>query len=727
MLDKSPVPEREPEQAEQPCPPGWAETQDSLASAAGLSILLVEGHQPPSLHVSNNNSICRAFQSSPAHKRLCDPYCGQAHERAMKAGAATHYRCHAGLHCFTMPVALGESTGLAVIGGRAFLTTADYRALAERLRTGDLQDLLSGELFKNVIFAAHQDLDDLAKRIAVASTEYQAEAEPSASLKAARDARAEQPPPQKQDAHASVTAQFVEETKELVEAYSGAGRSLNDSFFREACGNALRAFAEKQGLASMALLLREQNRLVTFYATGYFQSASIHVELGPKDARLALTARAGSSILLSETPTGFRPVRTAAQQEKLNPKKTAELFPLVVGDEVKGGLLIRDPSLNEERRHAITDFCRDIAMPLEVLRLRSELDQRARSADQLIRFTERINVTNPAETYLSILRHSVELLQAERGSLLLFDADSNELAMKAAMGFDAGDPGEVRLRLGDGISGAVLENGQPLVVRDLVEAGHTPAPAERRYKTKSFISYPILIGGRKVGVLNMTDKAGGGSYDEIDLSLLETIGPQMALALDRAEWHEKAEQFQLMSITDPLTGLLNRRYMEERLTEEIKRSTRHGYAMSFMMIDIDDFKPYNDRNGHQAGDLALEMTAQCLKSALRSADVASRYGGEEFSILLPQTTLDEACAIAERIRRRVQRTRFPHGKAQPLSAITISVGVSSLAPALDTPAAIIGAADRALYSAKSLGKNQVFPNLDAQIETASSDASKDTK
>jgi diguanylate cyclase (GGDEF)-like protein len=333
-------------------------------------------------------------------------------------------------------------------------------------------------------------------------------------------------------------------------------------------------------------------------------------------------------------------------------------------------------------------------------------------------------VTNPAETYLSILRHSVELLHAERGSLLLFDADSNELAMKAAMGFDAG---AVRLRLGDGISGAVLENGQPLVVRDLVEAGHTPAPAERRYKTKSFISYPILIGGRKVGVLNMTDKAGGGSYDEIDLSLLETIGPQMALALDRAEWHEKAEQFQLMSITDPLTGLLNRRYMEERLTEEIKRSTRQGYAMSFMMIDIDDFKPYNDRNGHQAGDLALEMTAQCLKSALRSADVASRYGGEEFSILLPQTTLDEACAIAERIRRRVQRTRFPHGKAQPLSAITISVGVSTLAPTFDTPAAIIGAADRALYSAKSLGKNQVFPNLAAQIETASSDASKDTK
>jgi diguanylate cyclase (GGDEF)-like protein len=129
--------------------------------------------------------------------------------------------------------------------------------------------------------------------------------------------------------------------------------------------------------------------------------------------------------------------------------------------------------------------------------------------------------------------------------------------------------------------------------------------------------------------------------------------------------------------------------------------------MSFMMIDIDDFKHYNDRNHHQAGDLALEMTAQCLKSALRSADVASRYGGEEFCILLPQTSLSEARIIAERIRRRVERTRYPHGKHQPLGALTVSIGISSLAPGLDTPETIIRAADRALYLAKERGKNRV--------------------
>jgi diguanylate cyclase (GGDEF)-like protein len=723
MLDKSSVSEREPsgsQPREEHCPPGWAETQDMLAASAGLSILLVEGHQPPSIHVSNNNSICRSFQSSATRRRLCDPFCGVAYERAMSAGQATHYRCHAGLHCFTMPVEVGtEGHRLAVIGGRAFLTTADYRVLAERLRTGDLQDMLSSDLFKNVIFAARQDLDDLAKRISNVAGDYRNEA---------RDTRPHAAPDTPAPDTPSVAAPVVKETPDasLNASVERAAVSTDDAF-EKACAGALRALSERHGLTSVALLVRDERSLVSAYATGLFSGEEIRLELGSKDARAALKGRAASSIVLAETANGFKPVRSAASAERLDPKKTVELFPLVVDEEVKGALLVRGASLDEAKRQAISEFCRDLALPLEVLHLRSELEQRARFADQLLRFTELINAANPSETYLSILRHSAELLHAERGSLLLFDEESNELAMKAAMGFAAGViPEDLRLRLGDGISGAVLEKGKPLVVSDLEQSGHTPAPAERHYKTKSFISYPIMVAGRKVGVLNVTDKAGGGHYDEIDLSILETFAPQMALALDRAGWHGKAEQFQLMSITDPLTGLLNRRYLEERLTEELKRSLRQGYAMSFMMIDIDDFKLYNDRNGHQAGDLALEMTSQCLKSALRSADVASRYGGEEFSILLPQTTLDEATAIADRIRRRVQRTRFPHGKTQPLGAVTISIGVSTFTPTLDTPAAIIGAADRALYSAKSLGKNQVFAHQDSVPETARSDAKKDT-
>src|SRR5260370_11416908 len=116
-----------------------------------------------------------------------------------------------------------------------------------------------------------------------------------------------------------------------------------------------------------------------------------------------------------------------------------------------------------------------------------------------------------------------------------------------------------------------------------------------------------------------------------------------------------------------------------------------------MVIDIDDFKVYNDRNGHQAGAGALEITAQCLRAALRKVDVASRYGGEEFSILLPQTDLKEAGVIADRIRRKIYDTAFTHRKSQPLGAGTRSIRLSPVSPALDSAEAIVRAADRALY------------------------------
>src|SRR5215212_5396123 len=109
--------------------PRWEFEQDSLAAESGLALLLVEGHQPPQLHASNNNSICHSFQTSTAHAHLCDPYCGEAYRRAQEAGGPSYYRCHAGLQCFAAPVEFEKGRALAVIGGRTFLSVADYRAL----------------------------------------------------------------------------------------------------------------------------------------------------------------------------------------------------------------------------------------------------------------------------------------------------------------------------------------------------------------------------------------------------------------------------------------------------------------------------------------------------------------------------------------------------------------------------------------------------------------------
>jgi diguanylate cyclase (GGDEF)-like protein len=349
----------------------------------------------------------------------------------------------------------------------------------------------------------------------------------------------------------------------------------------------------------------------------------------------------------------------------------------------------------------------DLSLQREVDRLRVELDHRSHLAESLQRFLERIISSDPAKTYGAILTHSRELLQADRASLWVFDESSSEISLKAAAGFVITEAEVGPTRLGEGIAGRVLESGTPLVVENLEMAGMTPAPVERNYKTKSFISFPITMSGRKIGVLNLADKVGGRSFDDVDLSLLEIIGPQIAVALERAEWQERATQFQLMSITDPLTGLLNRRYLEERVTEELNRSQRYNYPMSCLMIDIDDFKSYNDHNGHQAGDVALKITAHALKAALRSADVACRYGGEEFCILLPQTSLSEAGVIAERMRQRVTETDYPYGRSQPLGTVSVSIGISTFAKNINTAETVIAAADRALYRAKHQGKNRI--------------------
>lgn len=657
--------------------PRWESEQDSLAADSGLALLLVEGHQPPQLFTSNNNSICHAFQTSTAHAHLCDPYCGEAYRRAQEAGEPSYYRCHAGLECFAAPVELEKGSRLAFIGGRAFTSTADYRALVERFRVGDLRDLLSSELFRNVLFATNIELQLLAGRLRGATVRY-AEGTPSSHARTVNES----------------PATLIDESSDEADLASElfpAGVGLEEASRRVA-----ETITAAHDLSSVAVYLRREEVLIPVSATGQFKVEAPRVSLRAKGREAKRGARASKASTSGDDWFEF------------DAKDILRVFPLAVGDEVKGAVAIGgDAVLTTAGAGKIADYCEKIAVPFELLSLREELERRMRVAYHLQSFTEKINSVDPDEAYAAILRHSTELLRSERGSLLLFDEAANELQVKAAVGPRAKNARDARVPMGEGISGTTMREGRPLVVRDLGAAGHSHAPADRKYKTDSFISYPLIVGSRRVGVINMTDKAGGGVYDDRDLNLLDMFAPQMALALDRAEWHQKATQFQLLSITDALTGLLNRRYLEERLGEELERSKRHRFPMSFLMIDIDNFKEYNDRNGHQAGDVALEVSAQCLKSALRSEDVASRYGGEEFSVLLPQTSLAEAQVIAERIRRRVERTTFEHRESQPGGVVTVSIGISSFAPKVDSPETIIGAADQALYLAKSRGKNRV--------------------
>lgn len=453
--------------------------------------------------------------------------------------------------------------------------------------------------------------------------------------------------------------------------------------FREACRTAAEWILQKYDLSSVAWLERRENALEMLLAVGSFAGRNVRIKLDVSDQRL---------LKIIERETSFQ------IGQKNQDSRVVELFPLAVGAEIKGALVIDGNLPNEETRREISRFSRRVAMPLEVLRLREELRTKDDSKDSLREFSESIQTADTENIEQVIVAATAKLLKARKTSLLVFDESTGKLSVRAAIGANAAISGE--LHVGDRVAQKVFSAGRPLI-GDLSRAGIAPAPVERGYRTDSFISYPIRFGNRKLAVFNATDKISGDSYGENDLALLDAVAPQMAIALDREQLKKQSDELEQKSITDSLTGLFNRSYIEARLGEEFKRSQRHGYPMSFVMIDVDDFKSYNDSFGHIEGDQALKITADCLRNGLRAADVAARFGGEEFCILLPQTTLSEAKTIAERIRKRVEATAYPKRN------VTVSIGIAGFANNRTTPDQIIHAADIALYKAKSAGKNNV--------------------
>ncbi len=188
------------------------------------------------------------------------------------------------------------------------------------------------------------------------------------------------------------------------------------------------------------------------------------------------------------------------------------------------------------------------------------------------------------------------------------------------------------------------------------------------------------------------------------------------------ELHKTQQQTQAQAHTDQITQLANRRYFDKHFKEEWRRATRDKTPLSLLMIDVDHFKLYNDNNGHQAGDQCLKQLAMSMKSiARRQGDLVARHGGEEFAILLPNTTADNAKILAEKLRHQIIKLKIPYkSPSSLLNVVTVSIGISSCIPRAQKndktgedilyPAMLLGAADRAMYQAKQHGRNRVEVN-----------------
>ena len=214
---------------------------------------------------------------------------------------------------------------------------------------------------------------------------------------------------------------------------------------------------------------------------------------------------------------------------------------------------------------------------------------------------------------------------------------------------------------------------------------------------------PLVAQGTSLGVLHASASHAASPTDNAT-ALLEAVGEQLSLAMVNLQLRETLRQ---QSLRDPLTGLFNRRYLEASLARELARCQRRGMPLSVLMLDIDHFKRFNDEHGHPAGDALLQKVGEVLASLTRGEDIACRYGGEEFTVVLPEADQAMAVARAEEIREAIGEATVMYLR-QEFGPATASIGVATAPAAGETPGALLACADARLYRAKQQGRNRVL-------------------
>ena len=270
-------------------------------------------------------------------------------------------------------------------------------------------------------------------------------------------------------------------------------------------------------------------------------------------------------------------------------------------------------------------------------------------------------------------------------------------AWKAAPGCDKNIPQE-----GDLFDEWVVKHNKRLIVNDTHQDFRFDLrQTVGREDVRSLIAVPLLHGGRVLGTLRI-HSARTEAFTNDDLRLLDAIGALASSAISNAKLYEKTEE---LAIRDSLTGLFVRRHFFERFKQEHRRLLLTKRTLALLMCDLDYFKACNDRFGHGAGDLMLIRFAQLMRESTEEGAILCRYGGEEFAVLIPDTTREEALAAAEKIRKRVEREVFELRRERV--TMTVSTGVAFMPEETLDVQALVEKADKALYRAKALGRNRV--------------------
>jgi diguanylate cyclase (GGDEF)-like protein len=433
----------------------------------------------------------------------------------------------------------------------------------------------------------------------------------------------------------------------------------------------------------------------------------------------------------------------AWKQWNIDTLKSDVWCPLIKSGEVLGILTIgerEDGSQIPESDYAFIQELASIAITNIDSTLKYEKNERIlKNIQTLYDVNQQIaNVNDFKKLCIQTLSKAVDVLMTQKGNLMIFNKITRKLEIRVVWGNipvsvrDEINNGLVETKsfnLGEGVAGICAESKKPIRVNDRMSI-----PQVGQHEVFCMASVPILYGNELEGVINMTNKVmvdenGNkvldplGRFTEEDVSLLLGLADQAAVNLNKTRIYSQ-------SITDRMTGLHNSRYFEQVFFDQTSESVITGKPMTLSIVDIDRFKQFNDQHGHSAGDEVLKHVAKIFESIARqnTGDIAFRYGGEEFCMILPETSPVEAMAIMESFRAKVASSALIHGDKK--LEVTVSVGMaSSILDGTETKE-IFERADEALYACKHGGRNQVRHcangrkvqyhegNLAAEIEAA---------
>jgi diguanylate cyclase (GGDEF)-like protein len=313
---------------------------------------------------------------------------------------------------------------------------------------------------------------------------------------------------------------------------------------------------------------------------------------------------------------------------------------------------------------------------------------------------QRLNASQHFDELISsIMRLVQDVISAETVEIYTFDRENAILQKVSSDGETA--EGECTYALGEGLVGAAAKDGM-LRMKENIPKSHIEQNGIGQDKSNIWMAAPINFNDSLIGVMGIgkvrKQTGNEGNFLKMIADIAGVVLMNQALL---GETKHKAE-------TDPLTGLYNRRYFFQMAQNAVEKSIRENSPVSIFLFDIDNFKHYNDANGHDAGDKLLKELSKLILGATRKSSVVARYGGEEFIVLLPGLQKEEAFTYAERLRETVCSHPFPHGDMQPLECVSISGGIASFPTDAGSIQATISLADTALYQAKSDGRNKVI-------------------